>query len=200
VWRSRGCHTLPRRRTFSASIGRAIPGVSLRLLYASGDEIAVTDDDFDDDAAGSPGTDPGEIVARGDNLFSGYWPDGRDGPDRDGWWATGDVAYADADGDLFLVDRLRELILVSGFNVYPYEVEQVLMAHPAVREAAVIGVPDDDLGQRIVAFVVADGVTEADLVTFAVDRLSWHKRPRAISFVDALPRNAMGKVTKAALR
>ena len=85
------------------------------------------DDDFDDDVAGSPGTDPGEIVARGANLFSGYWPDGRDGPDADGWWATGDVAYADADGDLFIVDRLRELIIVNGFNVYPAEVEQVLV-------------------------------------------------------------------------
>ena len=77
--------------------------------------------------------------SRGDNLFDGYWPDGRDGPDSDGWWHTGDVAYADADGDLFLVDRVRELILVNGFNVYPAEVEKVLIAHPAVAEAAVLG-------------------------------------------------------------
>ena len=185
----------------SGSIGRAIPGVSLRLVYASGDEIAVTDDDFDDDAAGSPGTDPGEIVARGDNLFSGYWPDGRDGPDRDGWWATGDVAYADADGDLFLVDRLRELILVSGFNVYPYEVEQVLMAHPSVREAAVLGVPHPFTGQTVKAFVVSSGsVSTEELVAYCERNLARFKCPTAIEFVDALPHSATGKVRKAALR
>ena len=96
-------------------------------------------DDFEDDAGGAPGTDPGEIVVRGPNLFLGYWPDRSDGPDGDGWWSTGDVAYADEDGDLFLVDRLGDLILVSGFNVYPQEVEQVLVAHPRVADAAVVG-------------------------------------------------------------
>lgn len=183
------------------SIGRAIPGVSLRLVYASGEEITVTDDDFDDDAAGSPGTDPGEIVARGDNLFSGYWPDGRGGPDADGWWATGDVAYADGDGDLFLVDRLRELILVSGFNVYPYEVEQVLMAHPGVREAAVLGVPHPFTGQTVKAYVVASGsVTTDELVAHCERNLARFKCPTAIEFVDGLPHSATGKVRKAALR
>ena len=183
------------------SIGRAIPGVSLRLVYASGEEITVTDDDFDDDAPGSPGTDPGEIVARGDNLFSGYWPDGRGGPDADGWWATGDVAYADGDGDLFLVDRLRELILVSGFNVYPYEVEQVLMAHPAVREAAVLGVPHPFTGQTVKAFVVAAGSVSTDeLIAHCERNLARFKCPTAIEFVDGLPHSATGKVRKAALR
>jgi long-chain acyl-CoA synthetase len=183
------------------SIGRAIPGVSLRLVAASGEEISVVDDDFDDDAPGSPGTDPGEIVARGENLFGGYWPDGRDGPDADGWWATGDVAYADADGDLFLVDRLRELILVSGFNVYPYEVEQVLMAHPAVREAAVLGVPHPFTGQTVKAFVVATAaVSTEELVTHCERNLARFKCPTAIEFVEALPHSATGKVRKAALR
>jgi long-chain acyl-CoA synthetase len=183
------------------SIGRAIPGVSLRLVAASGEEIEVTEDDFDDDAPGSPGTDPGEIVVRGDNLFSGYWPDGHDGPDVDGWWATGDVAYADADGDLFLVDRLRELILVSGFNVYPYEVEQVLMAHPAVREAAVLGVPHPFTGQTVKAFVVGAGpVSTEELVAHCERNLARFKCPTAIEFVEALPHSATGKVRKAALR
>ena len=98
--------------------------------------------------------DPGEIVVRGANLFSGYWPDGAGGPDADGWFATGDVAYADEDGDLFLVDRLRELILVSGFNVYPREVEDVLVAHPDIAEAAVIGVPHPYTGETVKALVV----------------------------------------------
>jgi long-chain acyl-CoA synthetase len=88
------------------------------------------------------------VLVRGANLFSGYWPDGREGPGADGWWHTADVAYADADGDLFLVDRLSELILVSGFNVYPVEVENVLMTHPAVTEAAVLGVPHPYTARR----------------------------------------------------
>jgi long-chain acyl-CoA synthetase len=183
------------------SIGRAIPGVSLKLVAASGEEIDVTDDDFDDDAAGSPGTDPGEIVARGANLFSGYWPDGRGGPDADGWWATGDVAYADADGDLFLVDRKRELILVSGFNVYPYEVEQVLMAHPAVREAAVLGIAHPYTGQTVKAFVVTSAtVSTEELLSHCERNLARFKCPTAIEFVPSLPHSATGRVRKAKLR
>ncbi len=94
------------------------------------------------------------IVVRGPNLFSGYWPDGRDGPDADGWWSTGDIAYSDADGDLFLVDRLGELIIVSGFNVYPHEVELVLASHPAVVEAAAVGMPHPYTRQTVRAYVV----------------------------------------------
>jgi long-chain acyl-CoA synthetase len=183
------------------SIGRPLPGVSLKLVGANGEDIAVTDDDFDDDAPGSPGTDPGEIVIKGDNLFSGYWPDGRDGPDAEGWWATGDVAYADGDGDLFLVDRLRELILVSGFNVYPTEVEMVLQSHPAVREAAVLGVPHPYTGQAVKAYVVASApVTAEELLAHCERNLARFKCPTAIQFVPDLPHSATGKVRKAALR
>jgi long-chain acyl-CoA synthetase len=183
------------------SIGRAIPGVSLKLLAASGQEIEVGADDFDDEAAGSPGTDPGEIVARGANLFSGYWPDGRGGPDPDGWWATGDVGYADADGDLFLVDRVRELILVSGFNVYPYEVERVLTEHPAVREAAVLGVAHPYTGQTVKAFVVtAAPVGTEELLAHCERNLARFKCPTAIEFVASLPHSATGRVRKGMLR
>jgi len=185
----------------TGSIGRPLPGVSIKLVAASGEEIELAEDDFDDLAPGSPGTDPGEIVARGDNLFSGYWPDGRDGPDADGWWPTGDVAYADGDGDLFLVDRLRELILVSGFNVYPYEVEQVLQAHPAVTEAAVIGVPHPYTGQTVKAFVVTNTpVTTEELLQHCERNLARFKCPTAIEFVASMPHSATGKVRKAALR
>src|SRR5437763_319100 len=121
-------------------IGRPIPCVELRLLDDGGEQV--------DDG------DPGEIVVRGANLFSGYWPDGTDGPDGDGWFRTGDVAYGDADGDLFLVDRVRELILVSGFNVYPREVEDVIASHPAVAEVAAIGVPHPYTGETVKALVV----------------------------------------------
>jgi long-chain acyl-CoA synthetase len=185
----------------TGSIGRPLPGVSVKLVAAGGEEIELTEDDFDDDAPGSPGTDPGEIVARGANLFSGYWPDARDRPDADGWWPTGDVAYADADGDLFLVDRLRELILVSGFNVYPYEVEQVLMAHPAVVEAAVLGVPHPYTGQTVKAFVVTgEPVGTEELLGYCERNLARFKCPTAIEFVASLPHSATGKVRKAALR
>jgi long-chain acyl-CoA synthetase len=191
------------------SIGRAIPGVDVRLVSASGTDVWRSDessggevvDDFDDDASGTPGTDPGEIVVRGANLFSGYWPNADGGPDRDGWWATGDVAYADADGDLFLVDRIRQLILVNGFNVYPAEVERVLAMHPAVGEAAVVGVPHAPSGQTVKAYVVAPApVSETDLAAHCARNLARFKCPTEYEFVAELPHSATGKVRKAALR
>ncbi|WP_239153359.1 AMP-binding protein [Virgisporangium aliadipatigenens] len=189
------------------SIGRPIPGVGLRLIQSDGEPITIDgpleEPDEDEYAPNTPGTDPGEIVVRGANLFTGYWPDGREGPGEDGWWATGDVAYADADGDLFLVDRLGELILVSGFNVYPHEVEQVLDGHPAVREAAVLGVAHPYTGQAVKAFVVREPGTSVDadeLTAYAERNLARFKCPTAVEFVDELPHSATGKVRKAALR
>jgi long-chain acyl-CoA synthetase len=191
------------------SIGRPLPGVDVRLVNAAGADVWRSDaptgvldgDDFDDDAAGSPGTDPGEIVVRGANLFSGYWPDGNDGPGPDGWWATGDVAFADAGGDLFLVDRLRELILVNGFNVYPAEVEQVLTAYPAVVEAAVIGLPHLPSGETVKAYVVTESpVATADLAAHCARNLARFKCPTEFEFVTELPHSATGKVRKVALR
>jgi long-chain acyl-CoA synthetase len=188
----------------AGSIGRPLPGVEVRLITPSGEIVWPDDgggDDFDDDASGSPGTDPGEIVVRGANLFSGYWPDGRDGPDAHGWWATGDVAYADVDGDLFIVDRLRELILVNGFNVYPLEVEQVLAVHPAVAEAAVVGVDHPYTGQTVKAYVVASvPVTVDELLAWCRRSLARFKCPTAIEFTDELPHSATGKVRKGDLR
>lgn len=194
------------------SIGRPIPGVEIKLINANGAEIwrgagEPLDDDEDDDddletySPGSPGSDPGEIVARGDNLFSGYWPDGHGGPTEDGWWSTGDVAYADADGDLFLVDRLTEVILVNGFNVYPHEVELVLASHPEVTEAAVIGVAHPFTGQAVKAFVVTDGpVTTEELLAHCERNLARFKCPSAFELVPELPHSATGKVRKVALR
>jgi long-chain acyl-CoA synthetase len=192
------------------SIGRPIPEVEVMLRSADGSEIARVDtsgllmtaesdpEDFDDE----PGTDPGEIVVRGPNLFSGYWPNGAGGPDAGGWWATGDVAYADADGDLFLVDRLDELILVSGFNVYPHEVELVLAAFPGVAEAAVVGVEHPYTGRAVKAYVVlAEGVAASsdDLVAHCERSLARFKCPDVIEFVPQLPHSATGKVRKSML-
>jgi long-chain acyl-CoA synthetase len=171
------------------SIGRPIPGVEMRLV-----------DDAGDDADEG---DPGEIVVRGANLFSGYWPDGADGPDADGWFRTGDVAYADPDGDLFLVDRVRELILVSGFNVYPREVEDVIATHPAVAEVAVIGIPHPYTGETVKALVVPRAeqtLTSDDVIDWAAGRLARFKCPTSVEFVAELPHSLTGKVAKGQLR
>jgi long-chain acyl-CoA synthetase len=172
-----------------ASIGRPVPGVELRLLDERG-------------AAVEEG-DPGEIVVRGANLFSGYWPDGAEGPDADGWFATGDVAVLDEDGDLHLVDRRRELILVSGFNVYPREVEDVLSAHREVAEVAVLGIPHPYTGESVKALVVrtpGSRLTAEELIAHAARSLARFKCPTAVEFVDALPHTATGKVAKGQLR
>jgi len=175
------------------SIGKPLPGIELKLVNTFG-EAAEDEPVFGED-------DPGEIVVRGDNLFVGYWPDRRGGPDADGWWGTGDVAYADADGDLFIVDRIGELILVSGFNVYPAEVEQVLAAHPAVAEAAVLGAPDPKTGHTVHAFViVSQPVDVAELERHCVANLARFKCPTRIEIVSELPYSATGKVRKTLLR
>ncbi|MEU8815775.1 AMP-binding protein [Actinoplanes sp. NPDC048796] len=188
------------------SIGRPLPGVSLLLRSAAGqvlwrDGTPSPDEDLaelDLSVEDSAGTDPGEIVVRGANLFSGYWPDGRGGPGPDGWWATGDVAYADADGDLHLVDRVDDLILVRGFNVYPAEIERVLDTHPGVIEAAVVGVPDPETGERPHAYVVTaldPPPTPAELQVFCAGQLARFKVP-SIELVRELPHSATGKVRK----
>ena len=170
------------------SIGRPIPGVDLRIVGEDGTEV-------DED-------DPGEVVVGGPNVFSGYWPDGADGPDDSGWFPTGDVAYADDDGDLFLVDRIRELILVSGFNVYPREVEDVLATHPDIDEVAIVGVPHPYTGESVRALVVpsSDALTADDVIEFAAARLARFKCPTSVEFVSELPKSVAGKVAKGKLR
>ncbi len=176
-------------RVKPGSVGRPLPGVEIRLVDETG---ALADQD-----------DSGEIEVRGDNLFSGYWPSGSGGAGLDGWWPTGDVAYADDDGDLFLVDRRTDLVLVSGFNVYPREVEDVIAEHPDVADVAVIGVPHPRTGEAVKAYVVARpgrSVTP-DLVTaFCAKRLARFKRPTIVSVVAELPYSATGKVAKGRLR
>jgi long-chain acyl-CoA synthetase len=190
------------------SIGRPLPDVEVKLLDSEGnivgeiDEEGVDEDDIDYDSPDSPGTDPGVIVVRGPNLFSGYWPDGQNGPDADGWWSTADIAYSDADGDLFLVDRLGELIIVSGFNVYPHEVELVLAGHPAVVEAAVVGMPHPYTQQTVKAYVVRRPdatVTVEELIAYCEANLARFKCPTAVEFLPELPKSATGKVRKGEL-
>jgi fatty acid CoA ligase FadD36 len=145
----------------------------------------------------------GELEVDGPMLFGGYL--GR--PEAtaaaftaDGWFRTGDIATIDDGGMHPTVGRASiDLIKSGGYRVGAGEDEDALLAHPGVRETAVVGAPHDDLGQEIVAFVVSDGVSGKALAAFAAERLSWHKRPRKIMFVDALPRNTLGKIRKQAL-
>jgi long-chain acyl-CoA synthetase len=180
-------------RVKAGSVGAALPGIEIRLV---------------DEAGGDPESgDAGEIWIRGDNLFSGYWPDGADGPDPEGWYATGDVGFLDADGDLFLVDRLKELVIVSGFNVYPVEVEDVVREVDGVAEAAVIGTPDKRTGEAVVAYVkprAGSTYSAEELETMVREhcavRLARFKRPTEVHVVDALPHTVTGKVAKGRLR
>lgn len=183
------CSATPKR----GSVGAALPGISIRLV--------------DDTGRAPAGEDPGEIEVSGDNLFSGYWPDGTDGPGADGWWATGDVGFLDPDGDLFLVDRLKELVIVSGFNVYPVEVEEVLTELDCVEEAAVIGVEDPLAGEAVAAYVrrpPGSSIPDAELVDQVREhcavRLARFKRPAVVHVVEELPHTVTGKVAKGRLR
>ena len=179
------------RRPRWGSIGPPLPGVDVRLVDADGSDAAVGD--------------PGEIWVRGPNVFVGYWDD----PDAtarvlaDGWLRTGDVAVSDDDGFLSLVDRMKDLVIVSGFNVYPAEVEEVLLTHPDVADAAVIGVPNGRTGEAVVAFVVvrSGGVapTLASVRDHVSRRLARYKVPSAVHVVPELPRNQSGKVLRRAL-
>jgi malonyl-CoA/methylmalonyl-CoA synthetase len=175
----------------AGSVGLALPGVEVRLEEREG--------------AGEPAGEPtSEILVRGPNVFTGYLGGvGADAFTADAWFRTGDLGRADPDGYLRIVGRAKELIISGGFNVYPREVEEVLRDHPGVADVAVVGVPDPEWGERVVACVVAaDTARAADaaaLVAWAAERLAPYKRPREVRFVDELPRNAMGKVVRAEL-
>ena len=147
--------------------------------------------------------DPGEMWVRGASVFSGYWPDGAGGPDENGWFRSGDIAFFDADGDLHIVDRRREVILVNGFNVYPREIEVAIETMDEIAEVAVIGVPDDVTGESVTALVVAvpgRAISAADVAAHCAERLARFKCPSVIRVVDALPHSATGKVAKGRLR
>ncbi|MGB3437456.1 MAG: AMP-binding protein [Actinophytocola sp.] len=187
----------------AGSVGRPLPGVELRLVDSDGRPVGVPSDPEETEWFDGDETETGRVAARGPNLFSGYWPDGAHGPDEDGWFRTGDVGYLDADGDLRLVDRANDLIIVNGFNVYPKEVERVLDELPQVAESAAVGVPDERTGEQVIAVVVLrDGATlsEDEVRDHCAERLARFKVPRTVRFVDELPHSATGKVRRASLR
>jgi long-chain acyl-CoA synthetase len=173
------------------SIGAPLPGVRVRLVDDEGDDVLVGD--------------PGEIWVAGPNVFKGYWNDEEATAaalTEDGWLRTGDVAVVDDDGQLFLVDRVKDLIIVSGFNVFPAEVESVLLEHPAIQACGVIGVSHPYTGEAVKAYVVvAPGrsVEEDELIAFCAERLARYKCPEKIMFVDEIPLGSTGKVLRRTL-
>lgn len=173
------------------SVGRAVDGVDVRVVDEKGDDVIVGDS--------------GEVWVRGANVFAGYWNDPAATSrvlDSGGWLHTGDVGMIDGDGFLFLLDRAKDLVIVSGFNVYPAEVEEVLMRHPAVREAGVVGVPHPQTGEAVRAWVVLNPGAEADedtLIDHCHDHIARYKCPTKVLIVDELPHNQFGKLLRRAL-
>jgi long-chain acyl-CoA synthetase len=161
-------------------VGRPLPGLEVRI----GD--------------GLDPSEPGEIAIRGANLFSGYWPDGAGAPAADGWFATGDIGYL-ADGELFLIDRTREVISVSGFTVYPSEVEQLIRQLPEVDAVAVVA-RSTAAGGGLVAFVSGPAVTTELVGDFVRSRVPVFKRPQEVRVVDDLPRGVTGVIRRSQLR
>jgi long-chain acyl-CoA synthetase len=178
----------PRR----GSIGVPLPGVEVRLVDTEGEDALAGD--------------PGEVWVRGPNVFPGYWND----PDAtalvltdDGWLKTGDIAVTDDDGYLYLVDRAKDLIIVSGFNVFPAEVEEILLEHPGVAEAGVVGVSHPYTGEAVKAYVVPKQgrhLEEDEVIEFCAERLARYRCPTSVSFVDQIPQGLVGKVLRRALR
>ncbi len=173
------------------SAGRPLPGTEIRIVDENDEPV--------------PAGTVGEIVARGDQLMRGYWNLGEASAEalRGGWMHTGDAGLLDPEGYLFLQDRVKDMIVSGGENVYPREVENALFEHPAVVDVAVIGVPDPKWGECVKAIVVLrDGKHDSadDLIEFCKGRLAGYKRPRSVDFIAELPRNASGKVLKKELR
>ncbi len=186
------CFNHPDRERKPGSIGTPVEGVEMRLV--------------DDGRRTSAPGEAGEIAIRGHNVMKGYWnrPEATaEAIDPDGWFYSGDIARIDKDGCYYIVDRKKELIIRGGYNVYPREIEEVLYEHPAVREAAVIGIPHDELGEEVgaaVALKPESKVTASELRDYVKANVAAYKYPRHVWFVDELPKTATGKILKRAIQ
>jgi long-chain acyl-CoA synthetase len=177
----------PDRERKPGSIGTPIAGVEMKVVDEHGKDV--------------PEGEVGEIAIRGHNVMKGYWnrADATDEVMEDGWFRTGDMARVDEDGYFFIVDRKKEMIIRGGYNVYPREVEEVLYEHPAVSEAAVVGVPDESMGEEVGAAVVLKPDADAgadEIRAFVKERVAGYKYPRRIWFLDELPKGPTGKILK----
>ncbi|MFY7831046.1 MAG: class I adenylate-forming enzyme family protein [Pseudanabaena sp.] len=181
-------HIAPEHRK-AKSVGFPLEGVEIRIVNPEGKDVAIAE--------------VGEVWIRGANIFQGYWgmPDKTAESFTDGWFHTGDLGFQDPDDGnrLYLVGRAKELIITGGFNVYPKEIENVLESHESVKESAVVGLPDNDFGEKVVAAIAlkeAIDISPEELITHCKVRLAAYKCPKQIFFVTELPRNAMGKIQK----
>jgi long-chain acyl-CoA synthetase len=173
------------------TVGPALPGVEVKIVDEAGTEL--------------PHGQMGELICRGANVMLGYWnqPEATAETLRGGWLHTGDLATEDDDGYFSIVDRLKDMIVVSGFNVYPREVEEVLFKHPAIADAAVVQYPDAYQGESVMAFVVLkpdQTATEQEIIEFCRSQIAVFKCPRKVVFRDELPKNNTGKVLRRQLR
>ena len=173
------------------SAGRPFVGTEIRIVNELNEPL--------------PAGETGEIVTRGPQVMAGYWrnPEATAAALQDGWFYTGDVGYLDEAGYLYILDRLKDVIVTAGRNVYPGMVENVLSQHPAIRDVAVIGVPDAQTGEAVKAVVVLKdeaSATEQTIIDFCEDQLGAFQRPTSVDFINALPRNTLGKVLKGTLR
>ena len=173
------------------SVGLPVWGVEVRLV------------DEDDQEVGP--NEMGEIVIRGHNIMKGYYkrPEANEEALRGGWFHSGDIGRKDEEGFFYIVDRVKDMIIRGGFNVYPREIEEVLMTHPAVSLATVIGIPHERHGEEVKAFVILKQgaeITEAELVAWTKQNMADYKYPRIIEFRTALPMTATGKILKRELR
>ncbi|MCZ7527936.1 MAG: FadD3 family acyl-CoA ligase [Acidimicrobiia bacterium] len=172
--------------------GRAIPGTEIRIVDDSNQEV--------------PRGEPGELVVRGYNVMTGYFedPEGTAAAiDHDGWLHTGDIAVMDEQGNVRITDRLKDMFIVGGFNAYPAEIENALLTHPAIAQAAVVGIPDGRLGEVGIAFVITrpgQTVDPGEVIAWCRERMANFKVPRRIEVVDSFPLNATGKVLRYELR
>jgi len=180
----------PFHRVKRASIGVPLPGTDVRIVDEQGRDV--------------PGGEAGELIVKGPQVMPGYWqrPDETARTIRDGWLYTGDVAVMDEEGYVFIVDRKKDMILVSGFNVYPNEVEAVIATHPGVQDCAVVGVPDEDTGEWVVAYVIRKdrGLTVEAIRDHCRESLTAYKVPKLVIFRDELPKSPVGKVLRKDLR
>jgi long-chain acyl-CoA synthetase len=181
------CSNHPGRERRPGSIGTPLEGVEVRVVDEDDNEV--------------PQGEVGEIVIRGHNIMKGYWlrPDATAEAMRGGWFHSGDMAREDEDGYFYIVDRKKDLIIRGGYNVFPREVEEVLYEHPGIREAAVVGLPDPNLGEEVGAAVVlheGEQLSPEEVGAYVKERLAAYKYPRTVWFVDELPKGPTGKILK----
>jgi fatty-acyl-CoA synthase len=173
------------------SVGKPMSTVEIKVVNEGGAEV--------------PAGEVGEIICRGPNVMKGYYKDPAATAQvlRDGWLYTGDLGRMDEDGFLYLIDRKKDVIISGGENIYPAEIEMVLLEHPKILEAAVIGMPDSYWGERVKAFVVlrqGETLSKEEVIKFCGEHLGSYKKPRKVEFIDRLPRNAANKVMKEKLK